>query len=122
MDGQEVVGRLNARALLTSTERSSLNCGSAPAPCRARRSREIQRSARHQELSGVHRASRWLARPSRVSSSSPLRGSPQSFHAAPAFASAGSYSPDFRDRAIFVEILRLDLLGKLTVAERRISV
>src|SRR2546428_10312706 len=32
MDGQEVVGRLNARALLTSTERRSLNCGSAPAP------------------------------------------------------------------------------------------
>ena len=32
MDGQEVVGRLNARALLTPTERRSLNCGSAPAP------------------------------------------------------------------------------------------
>ena len=32
MDGQEVVGRLNARALLTSTERRSLNCGSAPPP------------------------------------------------------------------------------------------
>jgi hypothetical protein len=32
MDGQKVVGRLNARALLTPTERRSLNCGSAPAP------------------------------------------------------------------------------------------
>ena len=29
MDGQEVVGRLNARALLTSTERRSLNLGAA---------------------------------------------------------------------------------------------
>src|SRR2546422_1450754 len=30
MDGQEVVGRLNARALLTSTERSSLNFTGRP--------------------------------------------------------------------------------------------
>jgi hypothetical protein len=36
MDGQGVVGRLNARALLTSTERPSLKCSSAPPLCSAK--------------------------------------------------------------------------------------
>ena len=65
MDGQEVVGRLNARALLTSTERRSLNCGSALALCRRDDPERFIEALAIQRVGFTGRRVRSLARPSR---------------------------------------------------------